>query len=331
MRIGLTYDLRESYLAAGHTEEETAEFDRPETPAAIREALSGFGHEVVAVGSLPALVEALARGERYDLVFNIAEGLRGTARESQVPALLDAYGIPYTFSGPLTLALALHKGHAKRIVQDAGLPTSPFFVLKGQELPETVPLDYPLFVKPAAEGSGMGIDSDSRIDNRAGLEQRIRILRTRFSGPLLVERYLPGREFTVGILGTGQSARVLGILEIDAKTPEDRAAYGYLAKEEYDTRIDYRPVPSGQEPAVAALALAVHRLLECDDASRVDIRLDGEDRPLFLEINPLAGIHPLRSDLVILARAQGWSYSMLIGAILESALSRSAADASGRT
>ncbi len=330
MRIGLTYDLRESYLSAGLTEEETAEFDRPETPAAIGEALRGFGHEPIAVGSLPALVEALARGDRYDLVFNIAEGLRGSARESQVPALLDAYGIPYTFSGPLTLALALHKGHAKHIVRDAGLPTAPFFVLKSRELSKPIPLDYPLFVKPAAEGSGMGIDQGSRVDHQAGLEQRIRMLRTRFLGPLLIEPYLPGREFTVGILGSGQSARVLGILEIDARTPEDRAAYGYLAKEEYDTRIDYRPIPSSREPAVVELALAVHRLLECDDASRVDIRLDSGGQPLFLEINPLAGLHPLRSDLVILARTQGWSYPKLIGAILESALSRSAADASGR-
>lgn len=175
----------------------------------------------------------------------------------------------------------------------------------------------------------MGIDSGSRVDDQAGLEQRIRLLRTRFSGPLLIEPYLPGREFTVGILGSGQRARVLGILEILARTPEDQAAYGYLAKEEYDIRINYRPVPTSREPAVAELALSVHRLLECDDASRVDIRLDAESQPLFLEINPLAGLHPLRSDLVILARAQGWSYPKLIGAILESALSRSAADASG--
>jgi D-alanine-D-alanine ligase len=331
MRIGLTYDLREPYLAAGLTEEETAEFDRPETPAAISEALRGFGHETVTIGSLPALVDALARGERYDLVFNIAEGLRGTARESQVPALLDAYGIPYTFSGPLTLALALHKGYAKRIVRDAGLPTAPFFVVADCELPAPDLLDYPLFVKPAAEGSGMGIGPGSRVDDRASLKERIQALRTRFRSPLLVEHYLPGREFTVGILGSASCARVLGILEIDAKAPGDRAAYGFLAKEEYDTRIDYRPVPVDHEPFVAELALAVHRLLECDDASRVDIRLDGQGRPLFLEINPLAGLHPIRSDLVILASAQGWSYPTLIGAILESALSRTVGHASSRS
>ncbi|MHB1543805.1 MAG: D-alanine--D-alanine ligase family protein [Gammaproteobacteria bacterium] len=322
MRIGLTYDLREPYLESGLSEEETAEFDRPETIDAIAEALGALGHEPLRIGGIHDLTRALGRDESFDLVFNLAEGLRGTARESQVPALLDAFGIPYTFSGPLTLALALHKAVTKTIVRDQGVATAPFVLIREQEAPPTIPLDYPLFVKPEAEGSGMGIYGQSKVTDRNALDRAVRALRVWRAGPILVESFLPGREFTVGILGSGQDAQPLGVLEIQARSSEDQAAYGYLAKEEYDQRIDYRLVEDDAATQAAALALKTHRILGCQDASRVDIRLDPTGEPCFLEINPLAGLHPVRSDLVILARARGWSYTDLIRAIIHSALER---------
>ncbi len=322
MRIGLTYDLREPYLESGLSEEETAEFDRPETIDAIAEALGALGHEPARIGGIRDLTHALGQGVSFDLVFNLAEGLKGTARESQVPALLDAFGIPYTFSDPFTLALALHKATAKTIVRAAGVATAPFILLREQTAPREIPLEYPLFVKPEAEGSGMGIGGQSRVSDRCDLERAIARLRTWYAGPILIESFLPGREFTVGILGTGQAARPLGTLEIKARSSSDQAAYGYLAKEEYDERIDYRLVEDGLASRAAGLALQVHRILNCQDASRVDIRLDSSGEPCFLEINPLAGLHPVRSDLVILASARGWSYRDLIQAILQSALER---------
>ncbi|EQD51891.1 protein containing D-alanine--D-alanine ligase, partial [mine drainage metagenome] len=320
MRIGLTYDLREPYLESGLSEEETAEFDRPETIDAIATGLYALGHETRRIGGIRDLTRALGRGESFDLVFNLAEGLGGTARESQVPALLDAFGIPYTFSGPLTLALALHKAITKTIVREQGVATAPFVLIREQEPPPVISLDYPLFVKPEAEGSGMGIHGQSRVASRNELDQAVRRLRTWHAGPILVESYLPGREFTVGILGSGPAAQVLGVLEIRARASEDRAAYGYLAKEEYDQRIDYLLVEDDEASRAATLALRAHHILDCRDASRVDIRLDQSNEPCFIEINPLAGLHPVRSDLVILAHARGWSYTDLIGAIIQSAL-----------
>lgn len=322
MRVGLTYDLRETHLDAGLSEEESAEFDRPETIEAIARALETLGHEPWPIGGIRDLTRVLARGESFDLVFNLAEGRTGTARESQVPALLDAFEIPYTFSGPLTLALALHKAVTKTLVRDQGVATAAFALIRGREPPAHLPLDYPLFVKPEGEGSGMGIYPHSRVDDPDGLKSMVARLRHWYTGPILVESYLPGREFTVGIVGSGEAARVLGVLEIQARSPEDQVAYGYEAKEEYDQRIDYVLVEDEAASRAAALALRVHRILDCRDASRADIRLDASGNPCFIEINPLAGLHPVRSDLVILARARGWAYTDLIGTIIRSALER---------
>src|SRR5687768_1093203 len=147
VRIGLTYDLRLDYLAAGYGEEETAEFDQPGTIDAIEGALRELGHEVDRIGHARSLIGRLALGERWDLVFNICEGLRGPAREAQVPAILDVYEIPYTFSDPLVLALTLHKGFTKQIVRGAGVPTSDFMVVERLEDVERVELPYPLFAK----------------------------------------------------------------------------------------------------------------------------------------------------------------------------------------
>src|SRR5687768_9851913 len=129
MKIGLTYDLRQEYLAAGYSEIETAEFDRPDTIDGIDNALRELGHETDRIGHVRQLVERLASGDRWDLVFNICEGMYGRGREAQVPALLDAYDIPYTFSDPLVMALSLDKGLTKTVVRSAGIATPDFAVV----------------------------------------------------------------------------------------------------------------------------------------------------------------------------------------------------------
>src|SRR5215831_15932249 len=171
MRIGVTYDLRSDYLAMGYGEEETAEFDAEETIVAICGALSGLGHKPVRIGGIRKLAEALVKGERWDAVFNICEGLKGVAREAQVPALLEAYDIPYVFSDPLTLAASLDKAVAKRIVRDCGVPTPDFAVIAGIGDTDAIALPYPLFLKPNSEGSGKGVDGKSKVDNRAQLKE----------------------------------------------------------------------------------------------------------------------------------------------------------------
>ncbi len=319
MRVGLTYDLRDDYLAAGFGEEEAAEFDRPETIDAIAGALVALGHTPVRVGHLAALAGQLLAGERWDLVFNIAEGLHGLARESQVPALLDAWQVPYTFSDPLVLALALHKAMAKRVVRDAGVPTPDFRLVEEVADATAVDLPFPVFCKPVAEGSSKGVTPASRAAAPEDLGRVCGHLLARFGQPVLVEEYLPGRELTVGVVGTGRRAEVLGVLDVVMRPGAESGIYSFHNKEHYDLYVDYRLADDPGAQAAAEVALAAWRALGGRDAGRVDIRCDAGGRPHFLEANPLAGLHPERSDLAILARQVGLGYQGLIGRILQSA------------
>ncbi len=322
MRVGLTYDLRDVYLAEGYGEEETAEFDSPATIDAIAAALARRGFVPDRIGHVRALAERLVAGERWDLVFNIAEGLHGVAREAQVPALLEAYGIPYTFSDPLTLALCLHKGMTKRVVRDAGVPTAAFAVVASMAEVAAVDLPFPLFVKPVAEGTGKGVSAASRVVDRGGLEQACGSVIARFRQPALVEAYLPGREFTVGLVGTGRDAEVVGVMEILFGAAAEAWGYSYENKEHYEGRVSYRLADDAEALAAGEVALAAWRALHCRDGGRLDIRSDSHGRPHFIEANPLAGLHPVRSDLVILSQLAGHDYDWLMGRILDSCLDR---------
>jgi D-alanine-D-alanine ligase len=322
MRIGITYDLRADYLAAGMGEEDSAEFDAEITIVSIQAALESLGHDAVRIGHVRALAQRLVAGECWDAVFNICEGVFGFAREAQVPALLDAYGIPYVFSDPLTLAVSLDKGWAKRIVRDAGVPTAPFAVIECAQDAARTELAYPLFLKPVAEGSGKGVGERSCVTNPAQLRAVAAELLARFRQPVLVETYLSGREFTVGIIGTGQDAKVLGVLEIAPTARAAHAHYGYQNKEACDENIAYRLADDAAARAAGEVALAAWCALRCRDGGRVDIRNDAAGRPQFLEVNPLAGLNPEHSDLCFLARFKGLSYAELIGLILGSFLKR---------
>jgi D-alanine-D-alanine ligase len=323
MRIGLTYDLRADYLAAGYSELETAEFERPDTIEALAKTLASLGHRVEKIGNVQKLTRRLATGKRWDLVFNICEGLNGFGREAQVPALLDAYGIPYTFSDPLVLALSLHKGMTKHVIRDNGLPTPSFVVIEDPVQARKVRLPMPLFAKPVAEGTSKGVDSHSKINSLAELEQVCASLIEEYGEPVLVESYLPGREFTVGLLGTGAAARAIGTLEVKLRPEADAEVYSYRNKENCESLVDYALL---EEPllvvAVEGLALRAWRALGCRDAGRVDIRMDARGVPNFIEVNPLAGLHPDHSDLPILCKLKNMSYRELIGGILESAGAR---------
>ena len=215
MRVGLTFDLRDHYLAAGYSAEDTAEFDNIETIDSLGGALERLGLEVDRIGTVRQLAQRLVAGERWELVFNIAEGLKGVGREAQVPALLDAYDIPYTFSDTMVMALALHKGMAKRVVRDCGVPTAPFAVVETMADLAAVELPFPLFAKPIAEGTGKGVTSASRVASATALRKLCRQLLERYRQPVLVETFLPGREFTVGIIGTGASAESVAVMAAD--------------------------------------------------------------------------------------------------------------------
>jgi len=322
MKVGLTYDLRAEYLAEGYGEEETAEFDRPDTIDAIEKALRELGYETDRVGHVRQLAARLVGGDRWDLVFNIAEGVRGIAREAEVPALLEAYQIPCTFSDPMVCALTLHKGMTKRVVRDLGIPTAPFAMVEEEGDAGAVDLPFPLFVKPVAEGTGKGVDKASRVSTKAGLSRACKRLLARYRQPVLVETFLPGREFTVGLVGTGPRARSLGALEVRLRPGAEKNAYGYVNKERCEELIDYVLVDDPESRRACETALAAWRGLGCRDAGRVDLKSDSAAVPHFIEVNPLAGIHPEHSDLPILCSQLGIPYLSLIREIMDSARAR---------
>jgi D-alanine-D-alanine ligase len=324
MHIGLTYDLRQDYLAEGYSLEETAECDKLETVEGIEATLQSLGHATDRIGNGKKLVGRLAAGDRWDLVFNFAEGFSGVAREGQVPALLDMFQIPYTFSDPMVLGLALHKDLTKTVVRLAGVPTPEFALIRRVEDLDAVDLPFPLFAKPFAEGTSKGINADSKIADRAGLIKTCTVLLEHFRQPVLVETYLPGREFTVGITGTGEDARVVGTLEVTLTSAAKEDFYSYDNKQSYYDKVRYHLVhPKDEEVRRSEeLAITVYRCLDCRDAGRVDLRSDVRGCPSFIEINPLPGLNETDSDLPILAKQAGMTYRELIEAIVNSAAKR---------
>lgn len=322
MRVGFVYDKRDDYLRLGFSQEETAEFDSEKTIAAIEQAINNAGYGVERIGNIWKLVEALAQGKRWDIVFNIAEGMVGLAREAQVPALLDAYSIPYIFSTPDVMVITLDKSLAKRVVRDAGIPTAPWAVIQEEEQCCGLTLPYPLFAKPLAEGTGKGVSACSRVENPGQLRAVCKDLLYRFRQPVLVETFLPGREFTVGIVGTGEKAAPIGALEIILNAGAEAWSHSYKNKEQCETLITYQLAKD--ETAIKAEDIAIRswRALGCRDAGRIDVRCDAEGNPVFIEANPLAGLSPGHSDLVILAEQAGISYDRLIHSILSSARDR---------
>ncbi len=322
MKIGLTYDLRQDYLDEGYGEEETAEFDRPDTIEAIERALHELGFDTDRIGNVRSLTRRIAAGDRWDMVFNIAEGVRGFGREAQVPALLEAHDIPYTFSDPLVLSLTLHKGMTKRVIRDLGILTPDFRVVETELDAARIDLPFPLFAKPVAEGTGKGITARSKITDKSQLVSVCRTLLEQFRQPVLVETFLPGRELTVGILGTGAEAAAIGAMEVMLRDDAEPDVYSYWNKENWRQFVEYRLVDDAMGERAKAVALAAWRGLGCRDGGRVDLRADMYGMPNFMEVNPLAGLHPEHSDLCIIATKVGMRYSELIEAIALSALDR---------
>jgi len=246
----------------------------------------------------------------------------GFGREAQVPALLDAYNIPYTFSDPLGHVISLHKGMTKHVLRDLGIPTPDFAVVNSDADIDKVNLPFPLFAKPVAEGTSKGITALSKITNREKLRRTCKYILQTFKQPALIETYLPGREFTVGILGTGKDAKVLGVIEVILKPTAEQNAYSYENKEHYENLVQYALVDDDEARQAREIALKAWHYLDLKDAGRVDLRSDAHGAPHFMEVNSLAGLNPKRSDLPILCNLLGISYHVLISSIIESALRR---------
>jgi D-alanine-D-alanine ligase len=324
LRVGFAYNVKRVKPALDGTRDEEAEYDAPATVQAVREAIAAAGHEVVdleATADLPAVIETT----RPDLVFNMAEGIKGRNRESQVPALLELLDIPYSGSDPAALNIALDKALAKKIVRQHGILTPDFFtMITGKE---RVPKDmsFPLIVKPVAEGSSKGVHATSVVENEAELREAAQKMIAKYDQPALVEDYIGGREFTVGMLGE-RRPKVLPPMEVVfLDQAETRPVYSFEFKQDWSSKIRY-DVPASLEPAQQkALERAARECfiaLGCRDVARVDFRMDEQGKIYFLECNPLPGLTPGWSDLVLIAKAAGIEYNALISEILSGAVRR---------
>ena len=319
MKVGLTYDLRSWYTDRGYSMDETAEFDKQETVDALDNALKLMGHETELVGNAFQVIEALAAGKKWDMVFNIAEGLYGDGRESVIPAMLDQYRIPYVFSGPVIMGLSLNKHLAKLVVAASGVPVSPGFLISELNDLEKCNLAYPLFVKPVSEGTGKGITARSLVRSPAELEKMVVWILSEFRQPALAEEYLPGREFTVGIVGYGDEAIAIGGMEV---ITSDNLPYSLEVKENYQDYCKYKPLDADIIDECKSVALGAWKALDAVDAGRVDLKADRNGNICFIEANPLAGLNPVHSDLPMLARMYGIEYQTLLEMIMNAAIRR---------
>jgi D-alanine-D-alanine ligase len=318
-----------------------ADFDHIETVESIQKAIETDGHETQFIMTDENLPYALKEYDP-DICFNIAEGLGGDAREAQVPALLEMLRIPYTGSRVLTNAIALDKTLTKRIWRDRRLPVAPFQEFSTGEESLRPELKFPLFVKPAREGTGMGVDMNARVENETEMRERAKYVIQSYQQPALVETFLPGREFTVGQLGRPDSKlhsrhpewydpdgfHRLPILELKTEKSATPGIYSHAAKAQQlgEKGAPEYICPADVEPDLAKklhhLALRGHHLLFATDVSRVDFRLDADGNPRLIEINPLPGLTPGYSDLCIQAAAEGIRYEDLILEILYLAAGR---------
>jgi D-alanine-D-alanine ligase len=315
------------------------EYDSEETVDEIASALRAAGHDPVKLGGGRRFIEQALAASRpprtIDLVFNIAEGRNSRSREAQVPAVCEMLGIPYTHSDPLTLALSLDKPLANRVAASYGISTAPHVCVQRLADLEALPLPpFPLIAKPACEGSSMGIRKHSRCENRRELQEHVASLLAQFAGPVIVEQFLTGLEATVGIMGTGAEAHVIGIMEIaPLQTAIDHFIYSLEVKRDYMPEVEFHVpprLPAAVNDAIARTALGAYRAIGCRDVGRVDVRLNAEGVPCLIEVNPLPGLNPVIGDLPILAGRMGISYETLISTIVDKAIARQPAVLAGK-
>ncbi|OHD12761.1 MAG: hypothetical protein A2086_07225 [Spirochaetes bacterium GWD1_27_9] len=320
MKIGITYDLRDDYIKRGFSLEQTAEFDPIETINGIDNAIKLCGFETERIGNVRHLVEKLNLGKKWDIIFNICEGLNGTCRESLVPSILDEYGIPYTFSDPFVLALTLDKALTKMVVKNAGIKTADFFVVNSISDLDGLNLTYPLFVKPLREGSGKGIDSKSKVYDFGSLKEKCISILKNFNQPALVEKFLVGKDFTVSILGNGSDTRVIDVTNLFITKDGKEDYFSYENKE--NLFVEYKSAEKEDFIKCSELAIKAWKVLGCRDGGRIDVRYDENEIPHFIEVNPLPEINPEYSELTNACKKKGISYNEMIKIILHSALKR---------
>jgi D-alanine-D-alanine ligase len=329
MKIGITYDLKTAGpVDPSLPDDLQEEFDSPHTIEAIAAVLRGLGHHVVLLGDNREFLQ-IVLADPPDFVFNFAEGTGvSRSREARVPAVLEMLGIPFAGSDPLTMAVTLDKDCAKTIVAAAGVMVPPSVLLAPGKTPTELrariaALTFPVVVKPAWEGSSKGIRNKCLVEAPADLPGVIASLRRDHCQPILIEEFIQGDELTVGVYGN-EPPSVLGIMRVVPQFPAEKFIYSLEIKRDYRRLVKYEcpaPLAPFVTSQVEKATLAAFHALGCRDVARIDFRVrDGI--PYFLEVNPLPGLNPDDSDLVIMANLVGWSYGKLIETIVDAALKR---------
>jgi D-alanine-D-alanine ligase len=322
--VGLTYDLKTKYeFKAGDPPDANAEFDHPLTIGVIADAIRSCGFKVKKIGNAINLLEKINDLD-VDIVFNISEGVSGRNRESQVPIVLEMAGIPFVGSDGLTLGLTLDKIMAKKVFMAEKIPTPKFFEIKNSDsMVDMDHLKFPLIVKPRFEGSSKGLSENSRVENMEELKKQAEYIINTYKQPALVEEFISGQEFTVAIVGN-DNPKVMPVVQIkiDGRLALNDKFYTF-ARITSD-RLEYIcPARISQELSkkISNLALKAYNAVDCRDFGRVDFRVDKEDNPYVLEINPLPSLST--ADVFpLVAKESGGTYETIIGEILESALKR---------
>jgi D-alanine-D-alanine ligase len=332
MRIAVLYNMDASQLPSEVTaHDRDYELDHPENVRAYAAALEGAGHTVIAMEGGPDMIPRLLEWEP-DLCYNTCEGYRGDSRESQVPAILEWLGIPYSAAALLGNAVTLYKPMTKRVLRGCSLPTPNWQTFNRPDEPLRSYMRFPLFAKPSREGSGMGINEKSILRDQAGLREQVAYLIETYHEPALVEEYVDGRDITVGFVGNihgGINAvHFFPLSEVDYSVYPPGTEPVYSSKLKVDLADLYRnkcpaPLSQAQADEIRALALEAARVTGCYDVARVDLRLDknDHDKPYIIEINSLPGMTPI-SDLTLMAGAEGWTHADLINAVVNAAAKR---------
>ena len=331
MRIGIAFDLVPADRGGDGPDDRYEEFDKPETVEALAEVIRGEGHEVALLGDGREFLAELLE-DPPDFVFNIAEGHgSGRSREARVPAACEMLGIPYSGSDPLTLAASLDKDVAKRMVSTFGIRVPHGFVYRPDPRgfvtgPEYIrsPAEFPVILKPACEGSSKGIRGRCLAHSRAEVAEACDRLAREYRQPILVEEFIAGDEVTVGVVGNGPEAEVIGAMRIVPRRKDEPFIYSLEVKRDWANRVDYETpaqLPEDLDHRLKSTAHLIYLALGCRDVARIDFRIR-DDVPYFIEANPLPGLAPVTSDLVILAEGHGIGHPALIRRILHGALRR---------
>lgn len=318
MKIAFLYNLRADHPAGLDDAELVAEWDEPATAQEVIASLREAGHHVLDVGDPGWLLRE--QREPVDLVFSICEMSGFRHREALVPALCEVLGLPYVFSPPDVMVAALDKNITNLLVRQAGGNVPDWTVARAAEsvLPDWT--EGRCIVKPVAEGSGMGVSGAAVTETASELRVRIDDILGRFGQPVIVQRYAPGREFTVGVVERDGQLEPLAAIEVTDTSGETPIVYGLAEKEDAERRIVWSPVREAVVKQDAErLAVEACEALGCRDAARVDLRIDAQGHVAFLELNTLPHLHPVIGDFCRSAKAAQWTHPRLLDTIVQSA------------